>query len=87
MSADKGKEMAEIKKDAQMSAKNHNYNNTMFLTMQIKDFNTPLSERQLQRRLKRQKRIRRKELIARIARYVFGFAMIYVCWVAITGLS
>ena len=76
-----------IKKDAQMSAHNHNNYNPYYLTMQISNYNDPFYKRQLQRRIRRSEMIRRRELVKRVFRYTIGFGTVALLWIVTTGLG
>ena len=80
-----GKEMLAIKKDAIKGANEHNYDTTKYLTMQLRAYNDPLSDKQIERRRKRARRIRRKELIKQIACYTFGSVVMIALWIVVTG--
>ena len=75
-----------IKKDAPESAKNHNHNSTYMMTMQIRNYNDPFYQRQLQRKIKRQKAARRKQLAKDIASWTFGMAAVAALWIVMTGM-
>lgn len=75
-----------IKKDAQMSAKNHINYNSNYLTMQIASINSPLEERMLQRKIKRSKMVRRREMAKNIVSYSIGAMALLSLWIVMTGL-
>lgn len=76
-----------IKKDAHESAKEHNNYNPYYMTMQIKNFNDPFYQRQLERKIRRSKMIRRRELIKRAIRYTIGFGTLALLWIFATGIA
>lgn len=78
--------MSAIKNNAPEGAKNQSNYNPYYLTMQISAVNSPLEERMLQRKIKRSKMIRRRELAKQIARYTFGIGMLIVLWIVMTGM-
>lgn len=76
-----------IKKDARESAKNQDNYNPYYMTMQIKNFNDPFYQRQLERKIRRSKMIRRRELIKRAIRYTIGFGTLALLWIFATGIA
>ena len=78
--------MTEIKKNAPEGAQEQFDYSTKYLTMQIRDYNDPFYKRQLQRRIKREKMIRRREIFGRVVRYTFGSAAVLALWIVMTGM-
>lgn len=78
--------MSMIKKNAQTGAQEQLNYNSKYLTMQLRDYNDPFYQRQLQRRIKRHKAQKRRELIGNIASWTAGLGMLAIFWIAMTGV-
>ena len=76
-----------LKKDAQMSAKNQSNYNPYYLTMQISSINSPLEQRMLQRKIKRSKMVRRRQMIKNIASWTVGIMAMLMLWIVTTGIA
>lgn len=78
--------METIKKGVLADTHNQTNYSSKYLTMQLRNMNAPLTRSQIERTIRRSKRIQRWEIIKRAARYTGGFALIAIVWIVMTGV-